>query len=186
LAGGSSALRIEMEPYNWTDDMKQLRITTPEKGIVLKISITNTHDEYDITLRDLWIKITIEGESQYSHDIHIDYIYLPPGYVFDLLVVPPPFEKSYTYQNLIGEWSIKAEYEIGNIISEASVARKGKIEPYPFEFRVLSQEQFEKEIKERGTRPIINIATNITIQVSAIGGVSLFVIYYVWRKHRHS
>jgi len=74
-----SGFGIEAEQYEWSTEMKTLKITTQEIGLTVKVTITNAGSELTV-IDQLELKLEVEkGEvSSYPRYISISYVYLPP------------------------------------------------------------------------------------------------------------
>jgi hypothetical protein len=87
--GQSSGLLITSKPYQWTDDMNRLGITTLERGLVLEIIIWNNNTEsyptYYTPYNGINLQITIEITNKVqptlavSEQINVGNLYLPPN-----------------------------------------------------------------------------------------------------------
>jgi hypothetical protein len=185
-----SSLQITMEPYQWTDEMKRQRITTTDRGLTLEICFSNMHEKYSVTLTNVEVRVQanylLQTYPRFTKDWTTSSLTLMPkqqvknNFIVELA--------RYSSEETIGKWEVKANYKIGqqewrdekgaqNPPGVVYTANEGKIEPYPFEFRVLGQEQFSKEIEQMKQRPLIEIViNNPTIQVVSVGSVSLVIL----------
>ena len=169
---------IVHEPYQWNSDMKRLKITTPERGLTFKITISNEDTSESVTIESIRINVRVfygtEEYSKFFKQINIDYIYLPPteGHV---IFVPVNFG----YGDIVGDYRAELKYQVGSYVEQ-------KIEPFPLQFRVLSEDMFQQEIEQSGNGGItINIPIEIKISGSVISvSIVIIVIYFVWKRKK--
>ena len=182
----TSGLTITHEEYGWTDEMKEAGMTTPQIGLTFKIIIYNNSTEpLDFgnpnLLNTLYIVISVRNDenpqsSYFFKQLTFDYnneLYLPPNQS-DIRYV-----KVDHYGNLaIGSYTATLAYSIGN----APYANDGTpIEPYPFNFRVASNDQLQQTIqqiqknKSGGPFLVIGPFSFTIIEVSG-GGISIVII----------
>lgn len=109
--------------------------TTLDRGLKIRIDFTNLDTENYLTIPYLRIRIEIKYEETDSKDW--DYIELKN------YAIPPSSNTSTYYevnlhrsQGSLGKWSLRLAY----VTSESSWDFINKIEPYPFEFKVVSEE----------------------------------------------
>ena len=125
---------IAHEPYQWDKDMKRLKITTPERGLTFKITISNEDTSEPISIENMRVNAKAyygtEEYQKFFKQVSIDFIYLPPNEVF-VLFVPVDFG----HGDIVGDYRAEVTYDFG-------YGTPQKIEPFPFEFRVLSEEIF--------------------------------------------
>jgi len=184
-----SDFRIVADPYQyenhvftpWTNDMVRIGITTKERGLIFKIVISNEQTD-SVEIEDLEIDVTIKyGDETYStlqKQITINYIYLPQDEQYEV-IIPVKFRSS----DDVGSYTTELTYTHRYHGSEA-------IEPYPFTFRLVSEEQFQKEIEQKKTGPLIVIGPfeiklfdfGITITIISIPVV--VVALYYWKKRK--
>lgn len=55
----TSDFKIVAEPYQWNEDMKRLKITTPERGLTFKITISNDGTQA-IAINKIYINVRVE------------------------------------------------------------------------------------------------------------------------------
>ena len=88
IKGQSSGLKITQDQYNWNSDMKNLKITTPEIGLIFKITIWNNGSEpIDFTYMPdyniLWIYVRVDSTSTsgvyFFKQLQMNNLYLPPN-----------------------------------------------------------------------------------------------------------
>ena len=184
-----SDLTLEADPFQyendvfkeWSNNMKKIGITTEERGLIFRVTVSNIQNE-PITVEKLMITVrgerTDSGSNSFFEQVS-DYIYLPPN---EKTEVDIPVE--FGYGDVIGSYSAEIQY------SGEGLYGTQNIEPYPFEFRVLSEDQFQKELEQKQDSPFISIGDiNITLfEFSA--GFSIFSIglaitlYIIYRKRR--
>lgn len=180
-----SPLRIEMNPYNWSEDMKRLSETTPELALTLQFILTNTHEHYHVSISRLEIKAEVryEGKESQQYDKLQLPLYIPPkGAVSNFLRIRlKEHAQTYGVQNDIGKWSVSVTYEIKDQVwHDARGFRategwlhlpvKGKIEPYPFDLKVVSAGQLQDDIQQKIQRPLVELKIgSITINILEIG-----------------
>jgi hypothetical protein len=177
--------KITQEQYQWNDDMKRLKITTPERGLIFKITISNEGNT-PVEIDKLYINVRVESSSRqywsFSKQLTIDYLYLPKN-ESDYRFVEVGFG---SYQSIIGSCEAKLTYSIGG----SSYSDGTPIELYPFDFRVLSEDAFQQEIQQnKGGGSLFNIGPiNITLFDLSVGGpitiVSIGLIAYFWNRKR--
>jgi hypothetical protein len=188
--GQGSGLNIWADPYQlengvfkpWDNDMVRIGITTKERGLIFKITISNPQETDSVTIESLRIDVNVKyGDQQFStfsKQISISYIYLPPKENYEVFV---PIE--FNRVDAIGSYLAELSYARGYAVEQ-------HIEPYPFQFRVVSEDQFAKEIEQKRTGPVIIIGpwevkilsfefgTSVTLLSIAV------VVYFLWRKKR--
>ena len=114
-----------------------------------------------------------QESTKFFKQVGIDYIYLPPNEDFAVFV-PVDFG----YGDIVGDYRAEVTYNFGYGVPQ-------KVEPYPFQFRVLSVEMFQQEIEESGDG---GLTINIPIEIK-IGGplISISIIalaIYLWRRKK--
>ena len=184
----TSDFKIVADPYQWendvfkqwNNDMIRIGITTEERGLIFKITISNQHETNSLTIEDLTIYIRVnygdEAGSRFSKQVSLSYIYLPPKQDYSVFV-PVDFG----YGEIIGSYTAELTYAIGS-------GSEQHIEPYPFQFRVVSEEQFQKEIEQKKGSPIIIIGPfevklfDFSIGVSVVSVSAIIIAYYLWKK----
>lgn len=169
--------KITQEQYQWNDDMKRLKITTPEKGLIFKITISNEGNT-PVEIDKLYINVRVESSNRqywsFFKQLTIDYLYLPKNeddYRF--------VEVDFGGAQIIGSYTAKLTYSIGYVSGEGT-----PIEIYPFDFQVMSEEQFQKTINQNPSAPIINIYIPVTVTVVGTGGVTLIMWELLRRRRR--
>lgn len=182
-----SDLKIEADPFQyendvlkeWSNDMKKIGITTEKRGLIFKITISNVQNE-PITVEKLEIQVRVretnEGTSTFFDQVST-YIYLPPNEKTEV-IIPVDFGHGEVIGSYIAEIQRIERYDVAQ-----------NIEPYPFEFRVLSEDQFQKELEQKKEAPFISIGDiNITLFDFSISvtifSVGLVLVLYYLRKRR--
>jgi len=158
-------LKITHDQYGWTNDMKRLKMTTPERGLVFKITISNEGNE-PLSIDKLYINIIVESSSRqfwsFLKQLSIDYLYLPKN-ENDIRFVKVDFGGG---DSIIGSYTAKLTYGV------SSYGEGTPIELFPFQFNVVSEEQLQNAINQNPSAPIINIYIPVTL----IGGGSITLI----------
>jgi hypothetical protein len=176
--GQTSGLKITQEQYQWNDDMKRLKITTPEKGLIFKVTISNEGNT-PVEIDKLYVNVRVESSNRqywsFFKQLSIDYLYLPKN-ESDYRFVKVDFG---SYESIIGSYTAKLTYFIGYVSGEGT-----PIEIYPFDFQVMSEEQFQKTINQNPSAPIINIYIPVTVTVVGTGGVTLIIWELLRRRRR--
>ena len=155
----TSGLKIVHEPYQWNEDMKRLRITTPERGLVFKITIMNQGNE-PLEIDHLYIFVRVKSNTRsfdFYKQINLDYLYLPPEENTHCFV-----DVNFGDGSAIGSYTAELTYSIDSFHSEKP------IEPYPFEFRVVSEEIFQQEIQQNKEGTVV-ISPSIEINITWFG-----------------
>lgn len=169
-------LSYKIEPVNWTDEMKDASVTTYEKGLIIKLAVTNEGDKSDSENN---IRFTADlfqnGDRVVQHNgqIHVDYLYLPESSE-TYFYIPIEFE-----YDSIGEYKLEISYTKG-------YSDPIKIEPYPFRFDVVSETIFQERIKET-PRPLIQIGDiKVSIYLVSLGGITLIggLATYLWMRKK--
>jgi len=159
--------KIHFQADNWTEDMKRVGMTTLDRGLKLKIDFTNldTQDYYTIT----YIKIRIETNyEEQTNSKDWDYV------EFRNYAIPPNNITSTYYDvdlhrspSSIGRWSVR----LGYATNENAWDFSQQIEPYPFEFKIASEEELQNAISAN-PRGWFIFSPNITVDISILGGIS--------------
>lgn len=165
----------------WSNDMLRIGITTKERGLVFKVIISNGLQTDAVEIEDLKIDVAIKYGDETYHtffkQVSISYIYLPQTEDYEV-IVPVTFE----HGDAIGSYTAELTYTVKNSVPK-------HIEPYPFQFRVVGEEQFQKEIEQKKTGPVIIIGP-WEIKVEIFGGgititvVSIALVVYLLRRRR--
>lgn len=175
-----SDVKIVAEPYQWNDNMKRLEITTKERGLVFKITISNDGTE-SIEINKIYITVSVEPENRiwsFRKQLEINYLYLPPKETHHRFV-----EVDFGGGSVIDSYS--AELTYGENVYDID----NPIEPYPFDFEVVSEDEFERRIKENpppSLLPPINIDITIEFISISIGGTIglIAVVWYLYKKRK--
>jgi len=184
-----SDFEITADPYQWENgtfkewstDMIRICITTKERGLIFKITILNENEAEPIEINNLVIDVKVEKEQDswsFFRQITINYIFIPPKNEHTIFV-PIEFSK---YGEVIGSYTVELTYGQGTVVEQ-------HIEPYPFDFRVVSEEQFQKEIEQKKTGPLIIIGPweiklidfGVSITIIGVGGA---ITFFMWKKKR--
>jgi len=169
--------KITQEQYQWTNDMKRLKMTTPERGLIFKITISNEGNE-PLEIDKLYINVRVESSSRqfwsFFKQLSIDYLYLPQN-EDDYRFVKVDFCGG---DSVIGSYTAKLTY----IIGASSYGEGTPIELYPFEFSVASEEELQNAINQNPSAPIINICLP-EITIFSAGGISILALA-LWNRKR--
>lgn len=173
-----TSLEIYFEPDNWTADMKRVKMTTMERGLKLRIDFTNLDKQNYITVP--YLRIRIETTYEETDSKRYDYIELK-NYAI------PPNNTISTYYDVdlhrfgdsLGKWSVRLTY----VTRENDYNFDNKIEPYPFEFKVASETELQKEIERNPSGFVFNPTIVIPISFS-IPIVSIAFYFLLFRKKR--
>lgn len=187
----TSDFKVEADPYQWengvfkewNNDMVRIGITTEERGLIFKITISNPQETEALTIENLYINVRVKyGDQTYSRvfkQININYVYLPPKGEYPIFV-PVDFG----YSDVIGSYKAELTHSIGTYNEQ-------NIDPYPFEFRVVGSEvQLQKEIEQKRGGPVIIIGPfviklfDFSIGITVISVPIVLILIYFWRK-RH-
>jgi hypothetical protein len=173
----TSGLTITHEEYQWTDDMKRLGITTPERGLIFKITIFNDGTK-ELETDNLVIDILVSDNTQqygyvFNQQINFGSLYLPPKSADYRFVKVTQYGGIYGSNLTIGSYTAKLTY------TTSSNSVPTPIEQYPFNFRVVSEEELQKEI---GQNPI-NIYIIISVIVVIIVVVALLT-YLIYKRRK--
>lgn len=158
--------KIHFEADNWTQDMKRVKMTTLERGLKLKIDFTNLDTQNYYTIAYIKIRVETNYEEQ-ANSRDWDYIELK-----NYAIAPGNTTSAYYNVDLhqspssIGRWSVK----LGYVLGENSWDFGQQIEPFPFEFKVASEEELQKAIADNPSGWFI-FSPNITIDISILGGI---------------
>jgi hypothetical protein len=165
--------------------MKRLKITTPEKGLIFKITISNEGNQPIDMTEKLWITVGVKSSTRQYFDffrqLETDYLYLPPN-ENNVRFVEVDFG---SYQSIVGSYTAKLTFNFGSYATEGQ-----PIETYPFEFNVMSEEAFQQQVQQnKGGTTIFNIGpVNVTLFDLSIGGsitiVSVGIVAYLWNRKR--
>jgi len=167
--------KIHFEPDNWTADMKRVKMTTQQRGLKIKIDFTNLDVKNYLTISYIHIRIEIRYEEIDFKDY--DYVELE-NYVI------PPSNTTSIYRDInlqrsqsLGKWSLRLAYT-----TYKNWEFTNQIEPYPFEFRVVSEQELQKAIAENPSAPIINIYLP-EITIISVGSITAIALA-IWNNKR--
>jgi len=162
-----SDLKIEVDPFQcensvlkeWSSDMKKLDITTKERGLTYRITVTNVVDE-PVTVDKLTIQVSVTKIGKISgffKEINT-YINLQPNEK-DYFNVTVDFGNS---QDILGSYVTEIQRVEG-------ISKTYDLEAYPSEFKVVSEDQFEKEIEDKVDALFSFGDVYITVELVSIG-----------------
>lgn len=171
--------KIHFEPENWTQDMKDVKMTTPEKGLTIRINFENL-DEKDYVIN--YIKIKVEATYEEKNTKNVDYITLENFGIAknDVASTVHKVDLSSNAVGNLGKWSLRLTY----VTNRDQYTFDQKIEPYPFEFKIGSEEELQNEIANKPSSNWI-FSPTITVEVSLIGTISVVVaVTVIWNSRR--
>lgn len=175
---------VSMSTQNWDKDMSAINETTPEKGLIIQISVVNSHESLPVRITKMTLKFDLlyDGKpyptTYYPNEI--PYVVVPASqsflWYYSVLPANPP----------LGNWELKVTYTLAGLewfdnkgmIPLREPQESGSLEPFPLNFKVVSESQLQQDIqqyKERGTNIIFNIGKINILEIS-IGGVTLTII----------
>jgi hypothetical protein len=168
--------KITQDQYQWSNDMKRLKMTTPERGLIFKITISNEGNE-PLSIDKLYINIRVESDSRqywsYFKQLSIDYLYLPRN-ESDYRFVEVDFGGG---DSIIGSYAARLTYSIGTY----SYGEGTPIELYPFQFNVASEDTLQNAINQNPSAPIINIYVPVTL--FSTGGITV-IAWALWNRRK--
>lgn len=181
--GQATNPKITQEQYQWNDDMKRLKITTPDRGLIFKITISNEGNT-PVEVDKLYIDVRVESENRqywyFFKQLAIDYLYLPKN-EDDYRFVKVDFGGG----EIAGSYTAKLTYYMGYVSGEGT-----SIEISPFDFQVMSEDVFQQQIQQNSGGTTINIGPfNFTLlDLGGIGGITVTGIalggLYFWRRSK--
>ena len=145
--------------------------------MTFKIIISNEDNTESITVDKILIDVKVYyGDQDYFKffkQINIDYIYLPPNEDYTTFV---PLD--FGYGDIVGSYRAELRYGTKGYLPQQ------KIEPFPFELRVLSEDFFQQEIEQNrgGTTIIVPIEIQVSGGVISVSVVILAI--YLWKKKK--
>jgi hypothetical protein len=192
-----STLNVTYDEYNWTTGMKQAMMTTPENGLIFKITITNNSTQPFYCFA---IYITVSVTCTSSQSFNFVYTVTAGGGNGELFL--PKGQSQVWYVNVfnstgtasyslipIGDYTAKLSWSY----SQYSLS-ENSIPPYPFNFAVEPQQVLQQNIQRQnkgGTTIFIGPITftvslvDISIPVISIA-IGAIVGTFVYRKTRKS
>lgn len=168
-------------PDNWIQDMKNVKMTTIDRGLKIRIDFTNLDNQNYYTIPYIKIRVETNYEEQTNSKdwkyIELRNYAIPPSnttstyYTVDL----------YRSPNSIGKWSVRLTY----VTNENSWDFTSQIEPYPFEFKVATEDELQTAIKENPPSGFV-FSPNITIEISVFGSAIAIsiVLFSFFRKKK--
>jgi hypothetical protein len=189
-------LSVNMSSQNWDNDMWTIKETTPERGFIVQVTVTNNHESLPLRIYSASFNFDLSYEEQHMA--------LPYPNAIPNVLVPAKQSFIWYYAALftnpqLGNWKLKASYTFTNLqwsdnkgmISLQSSQLSNNLEPYPVDFKVVSESQLQQDIQQykqqRGTSINFNIEK---INIVDMGGVSISIVaiglvaYFLWRRKR--
>lgn len=173
IKGQSSGFKVMLDQYNWTSEMKSLKITNPEIGLILKITIWNNESNpIDYSLlhgQILWINVRVDSTTDsgvyFFKQLQIDNLYLPANETLIRFV-----NVEFTYGQPIGIYTAKVTYSFG---SSPSVGQQ--VEGSPFDYRILDNDTFNQEIQRNKNANITWFSLTINFSLFTLGDLLTFI-----------
>jgi hypothetical protein len=174
IEGQSSGLKITQDQYNWNSDMKNLKITTPEIGLIFKITIWNNGSEpIDFTYMPdyniLWINVRVDSTSTsgvyFFKQLQMNNLYLPPNETLIRFV-----KVDFAGSQPIGSYTAKLTYSFGQYPSEGQ-----PIVEYPFDYRILDNDTFNREIQQSRNVNVTWLSLTINFSLFTVGDLLTFI-----------
>jgi len=198
-----SPLVITYDKYLWTDDMKRYSITSLDKTLTFEIIVTNTDTARWASISS--IKVDIKGKmqtDQYPNQVSGQFVenslWIPPGKSYTRFVMIS-FQQVHPYGTwALGKWSFELTYMVSGLqwtnatgqvagsylvgSQPVPISETGKLEPYPFEFSVVSNAQeLEKVLQEKRTG-LFNIGPiNVTVEIALVSLGGLAVVVWLFK-----
>jgi hypothetical protein len=180
----SSALNITYDEYNWTSGMKRVGMTTPEKGLIFKITISNNSSQ-PLFSPTIYIVISIEGTSSSSQDVSFSYT-ITATIVYGTIegLYLPPKQSQVWFVNgteayspiPLGDYTAKLSYFYSSEGPWPSA--EFQISPYPLDFKVETPQAVNQAIAQstQGTTQLTRLFIIILVLVVVIAVIiTLFV-----------
>ena len=161
--------------------MKHVKMTTFERGLIIRIDLTNLDSENYLEIPYLRIKIETTYEETDSKDS--DYIELKN------IEIKPSSSISFWHNvdlghylsDRLGQWSVRVAY----VTYESSYDYTNKILPFPFEFTLSTEDEMQKAIKENPSGFVFSPTIVIEISVPIVAlSVALYFVLKRRRKRR--
>jgi len=146
-SGQSSGFKVMLDQYNWNSEMKILKITNQETGLILKITIWNDGSyptDYGRLFygQELWINVRVDSTTDsgvyFFQQLQIDNLYLPANETLTRFV-----NVEFVYSQPVGIYTVKVTYNFGPYSSEGQ-----PVEGSPFDYRILDNDTFNQEIQQ--------------------------------------
>lgn len=169
---------IKMAAQNWDTDMWAIKETTPERGLILQLTILNTDESLPLRINSVEFKLSLSREGQ---------PYQGPFYPEPIRYVLVPAKQSFVWyyaalspNSQLGDWKLSVSYTLTTLEWFDNTGRiplqnsqlAGNLEPLPLDFKIVSESTLQQDIqqsKQRGTNINININEPI-VQISLGGG----------------
>jgi hypothetical protein len=192
-SGQTSGLKITVDQYNWTSDMKgTIGITTPYIGLILNITISNQGSEpIDMasdyaTSNTIWIGVIISSTDKgnyntFQRTLGINDLYLPVNGSDTRYLQVEPYHLQTT-----GNYVATLTWSYGSIGTVPYTVEGQQVEGSPFNFKVLDNDTFQQQLQLR--KAAGGTTVNIYFQIALFGGSGSIVIFsigvavYLWRR----
>jgi len=159
--------------------MKNVKMTTFERGLIVRIDLTNldTRNYLEIDYLHIQIETTYEEKDSKDSDyIELSNIEIKPSSSIS-------FWHNVEFRSYLGErlgkWSVRVAYGTSKNVWSFN----NKIEPYSFEFKLVSEGELQKAIEENPSGFVFSPTIVIEFSVLSIA-VTSFAVYLLARKKR--
>lgn len=178
VAHTTYSVSLKMSAQNWDSDMWGIKETTPDRGLIVQLTILNSHESLPLRISSVIFKFALSYEGQPSGGVsypgEIPYVLVPAkqSFIWYYAVLPPSSQ--------LGDWKLSVSYTLTGLqwfdntgmIPLQNSQLAGNLEPFPLDFKVVSESQLQQDIqqfKQRGMNINININEPI-VQISLGGG----------------
>ncbi len=195
----SSSISISMTEQNWDQDMKAIKETTPDRGLILQINIQNGDNSLTATLSQFVIQYQLQDLTNTAYQTGIQQTTYPtlviPNATTTTLyisVLPPGTQAA------LGDRSLKVSYGCSSLQWNGPgsnpyqynnfCSTPGNLEPYPLNFRVASESQLQSDIQQNKNQrgaPLVVISSPL-VQIGGPVGLitAILVIVGIYLKKR--
>lgn len=174
-------LETHWEQENWTAGMKNVEMTTFDRGLIIRIDLRNLDTENYVEIPYLRIKIETtyeETDSKDSYYIELKNIEIKPSNTISFW---HNVDLGHSLSDKLGSWSLRVAY----VTHESSYDYNNKILPYPFEFTLATEDELQRAIKDNPSAPVFNIyLPEITISLFSVGSVAVIIFLLFKKKKR--
>jgi hypothetical protein len=184
-SGQTSGLKITVDQYNWTNDMKEtIGITTPYIGLILNVTISNQGSEpIDMasdyaTYNTIWIGVIVSSTDKgnyytFQKTIAINDLYLPVNGSDTRYLQVEPYDLQTT-----GNYVATLTWSYGSIGTVPYTVEGQQVEGSPFNFKVLDNDTFQQQLQLRKAAGGTTI--NIYIPIAIFGGGGSIVVFSIY------